>query len=179
LLALDRHDLVLADRVVGGDVEINRLRYEVEEQITASLSGSGAGEARLKVAAVYVISDLERMGDHAEGIAKVALMLGPIPSLAVPRVIGETVVSAPVEDWGLPDPAGQPLATVRAIRDDIDRRVHSLLSTLAIWPASCVLDCDRLDDLSDGFALVKRRFEHRVEILPLDNVGRGFVVGIE
>ena len=42
------------------------------------------------------------------------------------------VVSAPVEDWGLPDPAGQPLATVRAIRDDIDRRVHSLLSTLAV-----------------------------------------------
>jgi arsenate reductase (thioredoxin) len=42
------------------------------------------------------------------------------------------VVSVPVEDWGLPDPAGQPLVTVRAIRDDIDRRVRSLISTLAI-----------------------------------------------
>lgn len=42
------------------------------------------------------------------------------------------VVSAPVEDWGLPDPAGQPVAAVRAIRDDIDRRVRSLVSTLAI-----------------------------------------------
>ena len=42
------------------------------------------------------------------------------------------VVSAPVEDWGLPDPAGQPIAAVRAIRDDIDRRVLSLLSSLAI-----------------------------------------------
>lgn len=42
------------------------------------------------------------------------------------------VVSAPVEDWGLPDPAGQPLSVVRTIRDDIDRRVHSLLSSLAI-----------------------------------------------
>lgn len=42
------------------------------------------------------------------------------------------VVSAPVEDWGLPDPAGQPAAAVRAIRDDIDRRVRSLLSALGI-----------------------------------------------
>src|ERR1700675_1424416 len=41
------------------------------------------------------------------------------------------VVSAPVEDWGLPDPAGQPRETVRAIRDDIDRRVRSLVAALA------------------------------------------------
>jgi phosphate transport system protein len=29
------------------------------------------------------------MGDHAEGIAKVALMLGPEPALAVPAVVNE------------------------------------------------------------------------------------------
>jgi len=40
------------------------------------------------------------------------------------------VVSAPMEDWGLPDPAGQPLDVVREIRDDIDRRVRILLSNL-------------------------------------------------
>jgi arsenate reductase (thioredoxin) len=40
------------------------------------------------------------------------------------------VVNAPVEDWGLPDPAGQPLEVVREIRDDIERRVRLLLSTL-------------------------------------------------
>jgi arsenate reductase (thioredoxin) len=42
------------------------------------------------------------------------------------------VVSAPIEDWGLADPAGQPLATVRAIRDDIDSRVRSLLAKLML-----------------------------------------------
>lgn len=89
LIALDRHDLALADKVVRGDLEINRLRYEVEEQITAQLIGSQAGAARWMVAALYVISELERMGDHAEGIAKVALMLGPNPSLPVPAVIGD------------------------------------------------------------------------------------------
>lgn len=89
LIALDRHDLVQADKVVRGDVEINRLRYKIEEQITARLSSSETGDTRWMVAALYVISELERMGDHAEGIAKVALMLGPNPSLAVPAVIGE------------------------------------------------------------------------------------------
>jgi len=40
------------------------------------------------------------------------------------------VVRAPVEDWGLPDPAGQPPAAVRAIRDEIDARVRALLASL-------------------------------------------------
>ncbi|OJZ70165.1 heat-shock protein HtpX [Mycobacterium paraffinicum] len=33
-------------------------------------------------------------------------------------------------DWKVPDPAGQPLATVRAIRDDIARRVEALIAEL-------------------------------------------------
>jgi arsenate reductase (thioredoxin) len=33
-------------------------------------------------------------------------------------------------DWDLPDPAGQDLETVRGIRDEIDRRVQTLLTEL-------------------------------------------------
>ena len=33
-------------------------------------------------------------------------------------------------DWTIDDPAGQPLETVRRIRDDIDTRVHALLADL-------------------------------------------------
>ena len=33
-------------------------------------------------------------------------------------------------DWKLPDPAGQPLASVRAIRDDIADRVRALITEL-------------------------------------------------
>ena len=33
-------------------------------------------------------------------------------------------------DWDLPDPAGKPLGQVRGIRDEIDRRVRSLLEDL-------------------------------------------------
>ena len=34
-------------------------------------------------------------------------------------------------DWELPDPAGRDLKAVRAIRDEIDRRVQGLLAELA------------------------------------------------
>ena len=35
------------------------------------------------------------------------------------------------EDWGLDDPAGQPIDKVREIRDQIQTRVEDLLSTIA------------------------------------------------
>jgi arsenate reductase len=35
------------------------------------------------------------------------------------------------EDWGLDDPAGQPIETVRRIRDEIRRRVERLLDEIA------------------------------------------------
>jgi arsenate reductase (thioredoxin) len=34
------------------------------------------------------------------------------------------------QDWELPDPAGRPLEEVRAVRDEIARRIHSLVSEL-------------------------------------------------
>jgi protein-tyrosine-phosphatase len=37
-------------------------------------------------------------------------------------------------DWDLPDPAGQPVAAVRPIIDDIDQRVQELLAELAASP---------------------------------------------
>ena len=39
------------------------------------------------------------------------------------------------EDWVLDDPAGQGVEAVRPIRDEIDRRVLSLLASLGIDPA--------------------------------------------
>ncbi|TMD07323.1 MAG: phosphate signaling complex protein PhoU [Chloroflexi bacterium] len=88
LTALRERDLGLADRVVRADLEINRLRYALEEQASAKLAEtSDPLEVRTLVATLYVLSDLERIGDHAEGIAKVTLMLGPHPALSIPSVM--------------------------------------------------------------------------------------------
>lgn len=40
------------------------------------------------------------------------------------------------EDWGLEDPAGRDLATVRRIRDEIDGRVRALLDDLGVGPGA-------------------------------------------
>ncbi|MCP4669194.1 MAG: heat-shock protein HtpX, partial [Deltaproteobacteria bacterium] len=31
------------------------------------------------------------------------------------------------EDWNLPDPAGKPIAFMRQVREDIEKRVHDLM----------------------------------------------------
>jgi len=86
--ALIERDLRKADAVVRGDLEINRLRYAIESDASDRLvSTHDPLEVRSVVATLYVISDLERIGDHAEGIAKVTLMLGPSPRLGLPSVI--------------------------------------------------------------------------------------------
>ncbi len=40
------------------------------------------------------------------------------------------------EDWDLTDPAGQPIEVVREVRDEIERRVRSLMADLGIAPRS-------------------------------------------
>lgn len=87
LRALATGDLALADRIVREDLAVNRLRFELEEEITRRLSESVGDAVRPLVASLYVLAELERMGDHAEGIAKVALMLGRHPSLPVPSAV--------------------------------------------------------------------------------------------
>ncbi len=41
------------------------------------------------------------------------------------------------EDWEVPDPAGLPLAEVRAVRDEIRARVEGLLRELGVGQAGC------------------------------------------
>lgn len=62
----------LALEVVANDDEINRLRYEVEHECLRVLATQqpAAGDLRTVIAAIHFAVELERMGDHAAGIAK-------------------------------------------------------------------------------------------------------------
>lgn len=81
--SLKNRDVGLAHQIVLDDVEINRKRYETEEKCLELLATQQplATDLRTIVAILHVIVDLERMGDHAEGIAKVAIMLADEPPL--------------------------------------------------------------------------------------------------
>ncbi|HLG11793.1 MAG TPA: phosphate signaling complex protein PhoU [Dehalococcoidia bacterium] len=81
--ALKSRDTELARIVIVEDMDINRKRYETEEKCLEllALQQPMARDLRTIVAVLHVIIDLERMGDHAEGIAKVAIMLADEPPL--------------------------------------------------------------------------------------------------
>jgi phosphate transport system protein len=81
--ALKNRDTELARVVIVEDTDINRKRYETEEKCLEllALQQPMARDLRTIVAILHVIVDLERMGDHAEGIAKVAIMLADEPPL--------------------------------------------------------------------------------------------------
>jgi len=92
VLALRDRDHTLAQKVIDGDAELNRLRYEVEEACLAILATQqpAAGDLRAILAVETIAVELERMGDHAEGIAKIVLRMGdepPVtPLVEIPRM---------------------------------------------------------------------------------------------
>jgi phosphate transport system protein len=105
LEALKARDTELARVVIVEDMEINRKRYETEEKCIELLARQQplATDLRTIVAVLAIIVDLERMGDHAEGIAKIAIMLAddaPLkPYIDIPRMaaVGTRMLRASIE----------------------------------------------------------------------------------
>ncbi len=73
--SLRDQDATLAQRVIDGDPEINRRRWQLEEDALRlmALQAPLAGDLRRVAAVMHVVTDLERMADHAEGIAKLVI----------------------------------------------------------------------------------------------------------
>lgn len=71
-------NLELAQQVVNNDRQINLLRYELEQRCLQILATQqpAAGDLRHVLAAIYITIELERVGDHAAGIATLAQRLG-------------------------------------------------------------------------------------------------------
>src|SRR5438874_8534263 len=83
ITALKERDLTLAREIIADDAKINRRRYEIEEKCLEIMATQQplATDLRTIIAILHIIVDLERMGDHAEGIAKIAIMLADEPPL--------------------------------------------------------------------------------------------------
>jgi phosphate transport system protein len=81
--AMKERDLELAKQVIEEDKYINQKRFEIEEKSIELMATQQpmARDLRIIVAVLNIIVDLERIGDHAEGNAKIALMLGEEPPL--------------------------------------------------------------------------------------------------
>jgi len=74
-------------KIVDDDQYINRKRFEIEDRCIFVIASQQpmASDLRILASILYIITDLERIADHAEGIARINLLLGDEP---VPRRLG-------------------------------------------------------------------------------------------
>ena len=94
--ALKNRDLELAKQVIADDSEIDRKRFDIEEKCIELIVTQQpvASDLRIIVAVLNIIIDLERIGDHSEGVGKITLMIGNEPPLKplidLPRMAQKT-----------------------------------------------------------------------------------------
>lgn len=74
LQAVHENDAELANQVLANDHQINELEVSIDDECTRIIAKRqpAAGDLRLIMAIVKTIADLERIGDEAEKIARVA-----------------------------------------------------------------------------------------------------------
>lgn len=90
--ALKSRDLDEAKNIINDDLLINKRRWDIEERCINLISTQQpvATDLRTLITILNIITELERMGDHAEGIARVVIMYGdkPLikPLIDIPRM---------------------------------------------------------------------------------------------
>jgi phosphate transport system protein len=94
--ALQKRDLALANQIIADDKKINRKRFDIEEKCIQLIATQQpmASDLRTIVSVLNIITELERIGDYAEGNAKITLMIGNEPPLKplvdIPRMAEKT-----------------------------------------------------------------------------------------
>ena len=80
---LKRRDLEASRQVILEDDYIDQKRFQLEEQCVEIIATQQpmASDLRTIIVILHIAVELERMGDYAEGIAKISLMMGDEPPL--------------------------------------------------------------------------------------------------
>jgi phosphate transport system protein len=81
--ALHDRNIALAQGVIADDARVNALRFKIEEACLELIATQqpAAGDLRAVVAMMHIDIELERIGDHAAGIAKTVVMMEEEPLL--------------------------------------------------------------------------------------------------
>src|SRR5574337_732596 len=76
--ALKKRDLKAAEKILEADREINKKRFDIENQLMILIATQQpmAHDLRLLASIMEIISELERMGDYAKGIANINIRMG-------------------------------------------------------------------------------------------------------
>lgn len=171
MLALHNQDDQLAQQVVHDDTVINTLRFTVEEECLQLIATQqpAASDLRAIIAAMNFVTDLERMADHATGIAKTVHRLGhdpllrPVTDLDAMAALARTMLKRALDAFLAHD-----MATAKALAQEDDkidqyyRQIFDALlatmrtdpstvarATYLIWCAHCL---ERIGDRATNLA---------------------------
>lgn len=137
--ALLQQNLAAADAVIANDVHINELRYKIEKLCVTTIATQQpmASDLRAIIATAHVAVEIERMADHAAGIARLVAKLAEEPLLKplidIPRMakIAREMLAETVNAFIAKD---VPAAKVAAARDDeIDALYQQTLRDLLTY----------------------------------------------
>jgi len=90
--ALKKRDIKAAETIIAEDKEINKKRFAIENQLMILIATQQpmAHDLRLLASTMEIISELERMGDYAKGIANINIRMGEQallkPLIDIPRM---------------------------------------------------------------------------------------------
>jgi phosphate transport system protein len=81
--ALKKRDIKASEKIISEDKEVNKKRFAIENQLMILIATQQpmAHDLRLLASTMEIISELERMGDYAKGIANINLRMGEQPLL--------------------------------------------------------------------------------------------------
>ena len=86
---LERREDKAAERIIGNDEAIDALEREISHDVMKlALRGPLARDLREILAALRIVSDIERIGDYAANVAKRSLVLNQVPPLPHTRGLG-------------------------------------------------------------------------------------------
>jgi phosphate transport system protein len=95
--ALKARDLKLAHHIIADDALIDKQRFTIEDKCIdlMGMPKLTIDERRAIVAVLSISTEMERIGDYAEGIAKIVVMIGDEPPLKplidIPRMAELTI----------------------------------------------------------------------------------------
>jgi len=122
---LSTGDMALIDTVTSTDAQVNRMEVELDERCSHIIARRQptAGDLRLIMTVVKTITDLERIGDEAEKIARMARLIHEAGRANMPRIDMTHMANAAIamlrkalDSFARLDP----ITAAQVVRDDLE-----------------------------------------------------------
>ena len=126
VIALETRNETLARTVIGGDLHVNALEVYLDEECGRILARRqpAAGDLRLVFAVIKTVTDIERIGDSAKSVARMAVRMNEAnPQRSVPQLT--------------------------RLGDLVREMVHTALGAFAAMDVNAALEVERADIEAD------------------------------